>query len=630
MTEVYGTPLDYGIVFFYFLFVLGFGSIFGRYTRSTRDFFFSGQRFSWWLIAFSCIATVVGSYSFIKYSSRGFVYGLSSSMTYLNDWFIAPLFMLGWLPIIYFSRISSIPEYFERRFNRPARIMAIIFIMLYMVGYIGINFYTLGVALKAVLGGTGVESIRQALQIPPEFYQSLGGHAFAWAVVIAIICAIYVTAGGQTAVIMTDLLQGFLLLVAGFALLFLGVHYLGGWERFWNGLPVTHRMPFSSFNSDPAFPYVGIFWQDLFGSSMAFYFANQGLIMRFLACKSVKDGRKAIIAVILVLMPLAAIAVSSAGWIGKAMASFGLIPQDTDPREIFVIVSELVARPGIFGLILAALTAALMSTVDTLINAVSAIAVNDIWRPFVVKNRDDRYYLKWARIFSIVFAVLGLSLVPVYASFKSIYEAHAAFTAASTPPLIVAVILGMTWKRYTPWAAFWTLLGGGIAVGLSIKWPILIYPFSHGIPTPGGYNYMRALYGLITSGAIAVIVTYLTRPKPDSELTGYIVSTLSRAKELFKGGPPNDREPGEKVLVTLIEADTEEGILDPEAMAAMKARPGDMIYVNDRRWWTGGLRSIHVKAGEPKARSGEILLSRSLIQESRLRAGEKVRVEKIL
>jgi SSS family solute:Na+ symporter len=629
MGEAHGTTLDYGIIVLYFIIVLGFGTIFGRYTKSTKDFFFSGQRFAWWLIAFSCIATVVGSYSFIKYSSRGFIYGFSSSMTYLNDWFLAPLFMLGWLPIIYFSRTRSIPEYFEKRFNRPARIMAIIFILLYMVGYIGINFYTLGVALKAVLGDIGVEAARQALHIPPAFYESLGGHAFGWAVIIAVICAAYVTAGGQTAVIMTDLLQGILLLIAGFSLLFLGVYYLGGWERFWGGLPVSHRMPFSSFNSDSAFPHVGIFWQDLFGSSMAFYFVNQGLIMRFLACKSVKDGRKAVIAVILVLMPLAAISVSSAGWIGKAMATFGMIPENTDPKKIFVIVSELVTRPGVFGLILAALTAALMSTVDTLINAVSAIAVNDIWRPFVAKDRDDRYYLKWARIFSIFFAMLGLSLVPLYASFRSIYEAHAAFTAAITPPLIVAVILGMTWKRYTPWAAFCTLLGGGVAVAVSIKWPVVINPIIHGIPTPGAYTYMRALFGLVSSGVIAVAVTYLTKPKPDTELAGLIISTIARGKELFKGGAPNDIEPGEKVLLTLVEAETELAVLDPDAMEAMKARPGDLVYVNHRRWWTGGLYSLHAKAGDSTAKKGEILMSRSMIEESKLRPGDMVRVEKI-
>ena len=102
------------------------------------------------------IATVVGSYSFIKYSAAGYRYGMSSSMSYLNDWFFMPIWMFGWLPIIYFTRMKSVPEYFERRFDTKTRFMAILFITLYLVGYIGINFYTLGVALNALMPNLGV------------------------------------------------------------------------------------------------------------------------------------------------------------------------------------------------------------------------------------------------------------------------------------------------------------------------------------------------------------------------------------------------------------------------------------------------------------------------------------------
>ena len=87
-----GTPLDYVVIAGYFLLVLGFGSVFGRHNRSTRDFFFGGQRFSWWLVALSMVATLVGSYSFIKYSAMGHRYGLASSTAYLNDWVWMPLF----------------------------------------------------------------------------------------------------------------------------------------------------------------------------------------------------------------------------------------------------------------------------------------------------------------------------------------------------------------------------------------------------------------------------------------------------------------------------------------------------------------------------------------------------------
>ncbi|MEM9491660.1 MAG: sodium:solute symporter family protein, partial [Myxococcota bacterium] len=95
MAGTYGTTLDHVLIVVYFIAIFGFGSYFGRYIKSTTDYFFSGRKFAWWVIAFSMIATVVGSYSFIKYSEKGFSHGLSSSMSYLNDWFFMPLWMFG-------------------------------------------------------------------------------------------------------------------------------------------------------------------------------------------------------------------------------------------------------------------------------------------------------------------------------------------------------------------------------------------------------------------------------------------------------------------------------------------------------------------------------------------------------
>ncbi len=182
-TTVIGTRLDYWVIIGYFILIFSFGFFFARFTRSTKDFFFGGQRFSWWLITFSCVASVVGSYSFIKYSAAGFRYGLSSTMAYTNDWIVMSFLLLGWLPIIYFNRVGSVPEYFRRRFDQRTGIVATVIILIYMIGYIGINLYTMGVALNAMLGT----------------------EVFLSAVVVAVICGIYVTAGGQTSVIMTDI-----------------------------------------------------------------------------------------------------------------------------------------------------------------------------------------------------------------------------------------------------------------------------------------------------------------------------------------------------------------------------------------------------------------------------------------
>ena len=122
---------------------------------------------------------------------------------------------------------------------------------------------------------------------------------------------------------------------------------------------------------------------------------------------------------------------------------------------------------------MAALTAALMSTVDALITAIAAIVVNDIYKPSH-PQADDRKLLSVARWSSVSITVLGVALVPVFASFGSIY-ATALFTAAVTPPLVIALLLGIFWKRFTPTAAVWTMVGGGLAIFATIL-PELITP----------------------------------------------------------------------------------------------------------------------------------------------------------
>ncbi len=605
---MHGTALDLIVIVVYFSGILGFGVLFGKYARTTKDFFFGGQRFSWWLIATSCIATTVGSYSFIKYSAVGFSYGFSSTMAYMNDWFLMPLFVLGWMPIIYFSRVGSIPEYFERRFDRKTRIAGTIVLLIYLVGYIGINLYTIGVA----------------------FHSMLGWNVMTTAIVVSIICAVYMHAGGQTSVIMTDLAQSVILIAAGILVFVLGLSEIGGFSRFWNALEPSFRLPFTGLLEPARFSTAGIFWQDAFGSSIAFYFMNQGVIMRFMSVRSMADGKRAIFVVALFLMPLAAFAVANAGWLGRAMVNLGMLPAESDPNQIFVIVASRLAAPGVFGFIMAALTAALMSTVDTLVNAVTAISVNDIVKHFK-PARDDEYYLKWARIISLFTAFFGVILVPIFMRFQSIYVAHGAFTAAVTPPMIVAIILAAFWKRYTSAGAFWTIAGGGMFVALSIKFPWLITPFAHGI-APEGYEFMRALYGIAVCTAIGVTVSFFTKPKQPEELIGLVIHSLDEAKRIFKGGKvAHDHVPGKHITGRLHFADNEGIRLSSKAMERMKAEEGDLLYVADARWWLGGLRSVHVIAGAPHDGDNKVIfLSQKTAAEGNLHADRRVKVEKIL
>jgi len=110
---------------------------------------------------------------------------------------------------MYFSRLTSIPEYFEKRFDQQVRRWATAYILIYLIGYVGVNLFTMGKVLNILLGWPIIAS----------------------AILVAAISAVYVTAGGQTSVIMTDLFQGIMLLTTGILILFWGLIILEGWNN---------------------------------------------------------------------------------------------------------------------------------------------------------------------------------------------------------------------------------------------------------------------------------------------------------------------------------------------------------------------------------------------------------------
>ena len=687
-----GTSTDWIVMVIYFLTIMLFGTYFGRYTKNTSDFFFGGRRFSWWLITMSIVATGVGSHSFVKYSAKGFEHGFSSSMTYLNDWFFVPFFMFGWLPIIVYSKVRSIPEYFEKRFNPSARFLATILLLLYMIGYIGIGFLTLG---KAV-----VPMLPEAFHI---FGITMDVTLMRAIVVIAVITGAYITFGGQTAVIFTDLLQGFILIFAGFMLFAIGISYVGGGQAFWDLLPTTWKLPLANFNEPSSFNFVGIFWQDAVAGSVGFLFMNQGLLMRFMACKNVNEGRKAAAVNILLVLPLSAVVVGNAGWLGKAISTMSpdIISPNTSPDEIFVVVASIVTSPGVFGFVMAALTAALMSTVDTLINATAAIFVNDVYRPLIKyfqksysdSKEKDKAELFAARLTSIAITAAGVLSVLAFVQFPTVYEAHGYFHSTLTPPLVVAIFMGVFWKRFSPAGVITTFLGGVVLMILGARYPeMFISPFDHGIDMNPNrpYSYIRALYNLVvcigvglfvtytsslqnrfitwarntkngqpimilitTSATIAfsllvfgitnfelfypvivilfvpLIVTYFGHYDEELATNGLTVWSIAAAKAAFKGSTPNEQL-GEKIEVKfrLLDHDFDKVLFSKKDLSRMAAEVGDLVYLSDKRKWLGGLKSIHSEYGEPHDEEGVVFINRDHLDNGLFDEGKSLIAEK--
>jgi len=191
-----------------------------------------------------------------------------------------------------------------------------------------------------------------------------------------------------------------------------------------------------------------------------------------------------------------------------------------------------------------------------------------------------------------------VALVPLFMMFDSIYEAHGAFTAAVTPPLVVTLLFSVFWRRFTRTAALWTLAGGMAAIGLSLFVPEVIRPFAHGVPmveVDDGflsgmkqYKFMRAFYGLAVCSVIGVVVTLFTRPEPEERQRGLVWGTVADALRSFKGTAGSESRE---------DATSEAGwplvrVSRPVA-AALGAAAGDLLHISDKRRWLGGLRSSH-------------------------------------
>ena len=591
--EFSGTTLViiFSLICCYFLMVTFFGAYFSKFSSNIHDFFFSGQRFAWWLPFISMMATGIGAYSYLKYSEQGLNTGMNSAMGYMNEWFILPLFFFGWLPLMYWTRTKSIPQYFEKRFNKTTRYITVCILLAYIFYYIGYNLFTIGVAFKGIFGFSPIWTLP----------------------LITLILGTYVSLGGQTAVIFTDLVQGVILYVAGFLAFGYGLYVLGGFGEFFSYLPFEHRIPFAPLRENPKFNSVGMFWADALAGSIAFLFLNQGFLMRFLSIRSLNEARLAGMANVLVTLPLSALVVGSVGWIGKSIlqkqsalsealvSSSPLHIEDSYYTFVSVVVYIVQNNAIILGIILAALLAALMSTIDTLINAASAIFIYDIYKPLVRPESSSKHYLKVARYTSIVITLLSLLLASWFFSQKgTLMSIHYKGIMVIIPSIVTVLLLGMLWNRFNSLAASSGLLVGVFFTFLTLKFPEWIYPLRdlfYG-STSGDPFLFRALFGMLVSGATGILVCLFTKPASLEKIKGYTLESIDQAMFSFKGGKPNLKR-GKRLKGLKLQLDNnlkkEQISLSKKKAELMKAELSDIVYMADKRWYLAGLRSGHFR-----------------------------------
>ena len=162
-------------------------------------------------------------------------------------------------------------------------------------------------------------------------------------------------------------------------------------------------------------------------------------------------------------------------------------------------------------------------------------------------------------------------------------------------------------------------------------YPELISPFAHGIELrpDKGYSYIGALYNIFVCASVGIIVTLFTKPDSDKKLKGLTIFDAPKLKEIYKGSQPNEAL-GKSVRVSwkVIENDQDTMQFSKNDMKKMKANPGDFLYIQDARWWLGGLKSAHSIYGKPHNEDGVVYINASHLDHGQFLEDFQLKAEK--
>lgn len=495
------TMLDASIFAIYILIVFALGLYASRQAKKTkRDYFLAGDKLPWWMIGGSIIAANISSHHLVGAMGvaydRGFV-AVTMEWGAILVGFNALLWIF--LPFYLRNGFYTMPEYLMKRFGGSARtVYSILVLLTYVFVEIGAVLYLGALSLHSLLGIPMLVSI----------------------VVLALATGIYTIAGGLRAVIWTEMLQLVVLLLGMIILSVVTISAAGGipavvesskdWEIL---LPAT----------DPDFP-----WTMYLGGSLCvsvFYCAtNQFIVQRTLAAKNEWHARMGVVFAdyLKFLVPFLIIV--------PALVAPKLFPDLEKPDLLFPTLVKNLLPPGLVGLVMAGLIAAIMSHLSGAINSCTTILTMDVYLPYFSKNATDAQSVRFGRIAGVIVIVLGMICTGLLIShsnkpiFLYLMKAYGYFT----PGIATMFLMGILWKRTTHAGA---LTAGLLTIPLSLAIEFLF-------PTIAYMN--RAGIVFWTCMAVCAIVSLMTAAKSTEELKGLIwnrasLSLLPAEKEQQRG-----------------------------------------------------------------------------------------------
>jgi len=522
-------PVDLAIVVFYFVLVLGIGFYLKRFAKTGEDFFMAGREMTAWVAGLAFVSANLGSLELLGWAGSAYQYGILAGHWYWIGAIPAMLFLgLVMMPFYYISKTHSVPGYLQLRYGTAASGLSAVTFAIMTILMSGVNMYAMAVVMKVVLGWDLNFSI----------------------FVSSITVAIYVAAGGLFSAIFNEVLQFFLIWFGALLIPILGLIETGGWKgmvaRIQHNFPgqdFTHMWSnLGHFQDNP----MGMHWTGIvFGlgavQAMGYWTTDFLVVQRVLSAKDIRSAKMAPIIGSFFKMAVPLIVILP-GLLGLAVLPMHLVPaSQLQPgqfsyNEVLPLMLARYCGPGLLGLGITALVAGFMAGMAGNVSAFATVWTYDLYRPFIRKSAPDAHYVSMGRWCTLIGVFISIGTAYLAMGFASIMDYVQALFGFFIAPLFGTVLLGMMWKRVTKAAGFWGLLAGTLtsigifsAMKFDHRWVgvFALSPHAQGL----AQDMYQSLWSCATCVVVTLLVTLVTKPRPDAELKGLVYSLTEVAHE---------------------------------------------------------------------------------------------------
>jgi SSS family solute:Na+ symporter len=485
---------DIVIIVLYFMFIIYLGVKYSK-SQDENSYFLAGRGMGWGIIGFSLFAASISSSTLIGQAGDAYSTGIAVFNYNLISVLVMIFFAWYILPFYIKSKIFTIPEFLEKRFNVASRyyfsaITIIVNIFLDAAG----SLYAAAMVMKLVF---------------PE------ASIFTLAVIFAIIVAAYTIPGGLSAAIRVDLYQGVFLLI-GSAVLTVYATYNGGAEYVKQLLTDGDvLMKLVRTNDDPSVPWLGmIVGIPILG--MFFWGNNQQLVQRVLTAKSIDEGRKGVLLVgFLTMLTLFLIII-------PGVMSIKLFPNLPKPDMVYPNLIMNLMPNILIGMMMAAMVAALTSSLSGLLNSVATLFTMDFYDK-IVPNSTSKKKVQVGKMASLVVLLIAVFWAPqIGKQFGNLLKYYQEMLSMMAPPIVAAFMLGIFWKRTNGKGAFM-----GLMAGLLLGIVNITYKIYTGGSIFGDMHFLLTVPFYFCWSILVMVVVSLLTEKPPLEKTENLTFTMA-------------------------------------------------------------------------------------------------------